>query len=276
MVAVIGWFGAPFTGRLPGFAIEFLTGYLRWTTRVNGYARFLTGRYPPFSMEPSEEYPIDVVVQGGRLNRWAVLFRIILSIPANIVATVVSLGLGIFSIILWFTALFTGRLPPSFFEATAAAARYRVRYTGYFLMLTSVYPGGLFGDQPGPAAVTPVAPSTSAAPAPAWARPPVAPAWVPPAAESFDPSVTDRSASPWSLVLSKGGRTLLLVIIIIIVLGAIGYVADVAVSAGSSSTNTHQPQSQASSAHGAVTSTSRMPRSRRTRMGSPAPTTRRR
>ncbi len=34
VVVIIGWFGALFTGRLPVFAADFLTGYLRWLTRV--------------------------------------------------------------------------------------------------------------------------------------------------------------------------------------------------------------------------------------------------
>jgi hypothetical protein len=36
VVVVIGWFGALFTGRLPSFAADFLTGVLRWQMRVDG------------------------------------------------------------------------------------------------------------------------------------------------------------------------------------------------------------------------------------------------
>ncbi|GAH56499.1 unnamed protein product, partial [marine sediment metagenome] len=28
----------------------FVSGFLRWTVRVNGYAYYLTDKYPPFSM----------------------------------------------------------------------------------------------------------------------------------------------------------------------------------------------------------------------------------
>ena len=34
VITIIGWFGALFTGRLPVFAADFLTGYLRWLSRV--------------------------------------------------------------------------------------------------------------------------------------------------------------------------------------------------------------------------------------------------
>jgi hypothetical protein len=42
VVTVIGWFGALFTGRLPVFAADFLTGYLRWLACVYAYLYMLT------------------------------------------------------------------------------------------------------------------------------------------------------------------------------------------------------------------------------------------
>ena len=63
MVAIIGWFGALFTGRLPVFAADFLAGYLRWLTRVFAYTILLTDVYPPFTLEDAE-YPVRVAVAG--------------------------------------------------------------------------------------------------------------------------------------------------------------------------------------------------------------------
>ena len=37
VVAFIGWWGALFTGRLPQFAVTFLSGVMRWATRVYAY-----------------------------------------------------------------------------------------------------------------------------------------------------------------------------------------------------------------------------------------------
>ena len=42
VVAVIGWFGALFTGRLPDFAAVYLSGYVRWYCRVAAYLLLLT------------------------------------------------------------------------------------------------------------------------------------------------------------------------------------------------------------------------------------------
>ena len=46
----IAWFAVLFTARWPRGLLDFLLGYLRWSTRLNGYALLLTDEYPPFSM----------------------------------------------------------------------------------------------------------------------------------------------------------------------------------------------------------------------------------
>ena len=50
VVVLISWFAALFTGSVPEGLHNFMTGYLRWTTRVGAYALLLTDQYPPFSM----------------------------------------------------------------------------------------------------------------------------------------------------------------------------------------------------------------------------------
>lgn len=148
VVAVIGWFGALFTGRLPQFAADFLTGYLRWLTRYYAYYLLLTDHYPPFSLE-DVSYPVRLAARPGRLNRLAVLFRFILGIPALIVTSLVGFGLALLSLfIIWLIVLFTGTMPIAAHRALAAATRYFARFYGYMLMLTSEYPKGLFGDAP--------------------------------------------------------------------------------------------------------------------------------
>jgi hypothetical protein len=146
VIAMIGWFGALLTGRLPVFAADYLTGFLRWQTRVFGYAILLTGAYPPFTTEDAD-YPIGVAVSPGRLNRLAVLFRVVLLIPAWIMQSVIAYGaFTVVAFVSWLIVLASGQLPGSLHAALAAALRYQTRVLGYSLMLTSAYPAGLFGD----------------------------------------------------------------------------------------------------------------------------------
>jgi hypothetical protein len=150
IVLFLGWFGALFAGRLPEFAADFLSGVLRWQARVNAYYMLLTDQYPPFSLEDTD-YPVRVAMRPGPLNRLAVLFRFILVIPASIVVGVATYGMQtIAAIVIWLIVLINGKMPPSLHEAISAVLRYSARVTGYMFMLTSEYPGGLFGDQAGP------------------------------------------------------------------------------------------------------------------------------
>ncbi len=151
IIAFIGWWGALFTGRLPEFAATFLTGCLRWQTRVSAYMMLLTDAYPPFSLDDDPDYPVRVTVPAGQpLNPLAVLFRLILAIPAAIVAALVVVGGGtIVSFIAWLITLVSGQLPAALHQAYNAVLRYHIRYVGYWWMLTAAYPSGLFGDTPG-------------------------------------------------------------------------------------------------------------------------------
>jgi len=160
VVAFIGWWGALFMGRLPDFAVSYLTGFTRWTTRVHAYMMLLTDIYPPFTLEDDPNYPVRIMVSQERLNRAAVFFRYILAFPVNIVAGVVAIGAGtIVSFIAWLITLITGHLPASLHQAFTAVLRYTTRTYCYYYMLTPTYPGGLFGDGGADEAPVPVSPT---------------------------------------------------------------------------------------------------------------------
>jgi hypothetical protein len=91
---VIGWFAALVTGRAPGFVRSAVTVLLQLTARLEAYLFFLTDRFPPFSGGDVPAYPIGIAVPPAtRLNRAAVLFRLVLIVPANIALRFVGLGL---------------------------------------------------------------------------------------------------------------------------------------------------------------------------------------
>ncbi|MFL6115691.1 MAG: DUF4389 domain-containing protein [Catenulispora sp.] len=150
-VLIVGWFAALFTGRLPDGIRGFLIGLLRYQVRVHGYLLLLVDEYPPFAFFDAPDYPIQIEVPPpARLNPLAVLFRLILLIPAAIVSSVVTDGAMAVSIVVWVIMLFTGRQPEPAFGATSAALRYETRFLAYTGMLTPTYPKGLFGEPGAP------------------------------------------------------------------------------------------------------------------------------
>lgn len=150
VVAAIGWCGALVLGRLPQGAAQILSGYIGWQARFVAYLFVLTDAYPPFSLA-DVPYPVRVTTRPGRLNRVTVALRLLLALPALLVAGTATLGIAtLVLVVAWSTVVVTGRLPPSLHQALAAFVRYEARLVGYLTMVTSEYPWGLLGD-PDPA-----------------------------------------------------------------------------------------------------------------------------
>ncbi len=66
--------------------------------------------YPPFGFAAPGS-PVQVELRPGRLNRLAVLFRIILAIPAAVIAAVLTAGWRALSFFCWLVVLVLGRMP---------------------------------------------------------------------------------------------------------------------------------------------------------------------
>lgn len=145
---IAGWFAALVLGRLPAPIAGYLSAFQAYETRVHACAMLLVDRYPPFALRPATPYPVRIELRPGPLNRLAVLFRIILMIPAAIVQSLVTSGWYALGVIIWLVTLVLGRMPRPLFEASAATLRFSMRFTAYTLLLTSAYPKRLFGDDP--------------------------------------------------------------------------------------------------------------------------------
>jgi hypothetical protein len=223
VTALIGWFGAVFTGHLPAGLSEFIGNIVQYQARVYGYAFLLTDRYPPFALGPAD-HPISVDLPAPvRLNRAAVLFRLVLAVPAAFVLLAATYGMELALVVIWLIVLISGRLPGPAFEAEASVLRYQTRMAAWFFLLTSEYPRGLFGDKvtAAPATTLPVATER-----PLRANPLV------------EPAVGEATAGPLRitrLVLSKAGRRLVVLFLVIGSLLFAGQMALVAVI-GSQST----------------------------------------
>jgi hypothetical protein len=136
---LIAWLVAIFTGRVPEGLHDFLTGYLRYSTRVTAYALLLANPFPPFSS--SGDYPIDARVDAGvQQSRLTVFFRLILAIPAGILVYVFRAVNSVVAILSWFYILFTGHMNEGMRNLSAWLLRYEVQTYGYLMLLTSRYP----------------------------------------------------------------------------------------------------------------------------------------
>lgn len=54
VIAFLAWWAVLFTGKYPLSFHKYVTGFLRWTNRVNLYLLFLTDKYPPFTGKETE------------------------------------------------------------------------------------------------------------------------------------------------------------------------------------------------------------------------------
>ena len=139
IAVVIAWFAGILLGRVPPGLHNFIAGYWRYRTRVTAYVLLLADPYPAFGSGPP--YPIDLIVApAATQNRLTILFRIILAIPAAIVANVLQNVAGIVAILAWFYALFTGKANKGMRDLQAYCLRYQAQTHGYLLLLTQRYP----------------------------------------------------------------------------------------------------------------------------------------
>ena len=83
---IIAWFAALFTGRVPLSLHAFMADLLRYATRVTGYVNLLANPFPQFG--PGGDTPFDARVDDGEeQSRVSVFFRLILAIPALLIAS---------------------------------------------------------------------------------------------------------------------------------------------------------------------------------------------
>ena len=148
--------------RYPEGLLRFSTGVARWATRVAGYGGspsqqswgnatfyivtggFLTGRYPPFSMDEKPDYPIRLHVQQqveGR-NRLTGFFpvRIIMLIPHWIILAILGIFVTLATIVAWLGGTVLGGQPEWLHNFIAGYTRWTTRVSVYGGLLVDEYP----------------------------------------------------------------------------------------------------------------------------------------
>jgi ABC-type multidrug transport system fused ATPase/permease subunit len=140
LAAIVSWVATLIAGTSPQWLHRFLSAYVRYQLQVGAYLYLVGNPFPGF-VGAEGQYPIDLhVAPRQRQNRWTVFFRLILALPALILAGVFSGLLGAVAFLGWFAALATGRMPLGLRNAGAFALRYTAQASAYLLLVSPAYP----------------------------------------------------------------------------------------------------------------------------------------
>jgi hypothetical protein len=124
---------------LPDGLHRFQGSYGRYQSRVYAYLILVADPFPPFGSGGA--YPVDLEVAGQEeQSRLTVFFRLILAIPALILASILMQLSQILGFIGWFVCLFTGKMPQGMRDLSAFCLRYYGQTFGYLFLLTQRYP----------------------------------------------------------------------------------------------------------------------------------------
>jgi hypothetical protein len=150
LAAIVGWFAALATGRLPDPLHRFSAAFVSYQAQVYGYLFLIANPFPGFVVQ---QYPLRVTIDPpARQHRLVTLFRLVLALPAFALTLMLSYLLFVVAFLGWFAALATGRMPTGLRNGGAAAIRYLTQTNAYVLLLTADYPHS------SPTVATPAAP----------------------------------------------------------------------------------------------------------------------
>jgi hypothetical protein len=127
-------------GRVPRFLHRFIAAFVRACSHLVAFVTVVGRPFPGF-VGREGSYPIDLTIEPpARQRRLGVLLRLLLVLPAVLLASAY-LGVGIVvAVLCWFPALVTGRVPRGLRDLGAVALRYQAQVYAYTLLVTSRYP----------------------------------------------------------------------------------------------------------------------------------------
>jgi hypothetical protein len=167
LASIAGWVAALVTGQLPQGLHNFLGAYVRYATHLGAYMALAANPYPGFTGTPG--YPVDVTIPEREPQpRWKTAFRLVLALPALLLAATLGSGLGggnysgrtesggssaawfystgvggvaaLCALFGWFAALALGRMPLGLRNLGAYGIGYTAQAYAYTLLLTDRYP----------------------------------------------------------------------------------------------------------------------------------------
>jgi hypothetical protein len=170
VVGFVNWLAVLIQGEVPGSLHDFVASYIRYATQVSAYVFLAANPYPWFRCQ--EDYPIDVEIDPPvRQGRWSGFFRLLLAVPALLLATALGGGFASGStsqsswtassgnedaiwwnvssvggvaaaaaLLAWFAILARTRAPRGLRDLVAFTLGYAAQAGAYLFLLTPRYP----------------------------------------------------------------------------------------------------------------------------------------
>jgi hypothetical protein len=153
MVSIANWIAALIQGYPSPMLHRFLAAYVRYAAHVASYILLAADPYPSFTGRAG--YPIDVQIdEPGRQNRWVTGFRLVLALPAILLADALvglgatgsggaagSTGVAVTAAFFgWFYCIVHGRMAEGLRNLIVYGIGYSAQVYGYLFLLTGRYP----------------------------------------------------------------------------------------------------------------------------------------
>jgi hypothetical protein len=138
-VLAVSWLAALIAGRVPGSFHRFLAAHVRYQGQAYAWLALLSATYP----DPlhTREHPFVIETRDApKQPRLVTLFRLVLALPALVLASVFGVVLSAVAVAAWFVALILGRTTAGLQELGTFCLRYQVETYAYVELVTSAYP----------------------------------------------------------------------------------------------------------------------------------------
>lgn len=131
-VVLVGWIVAVVAARLPMWAHRFLRAYVTYAAATSAWVNLVTRRYPRLRSAS----PVVVEADRERHARITVVLRLLLAVPAIVLASSLGVLLALTGIGAWFVALVRGRTTEGLRELGAFCIRFHVEAVAFVLLVT--------------------------------------------------------------------------------------------------------------------------------------------
>ena len=141
----IAWWVILLTGRYPASFFEFHVKLLAWNMRLNAVTWNLAAGYPAIGIAGSHPAISLDVPYPQSLSRGTLLLRtflgfIYVTIPHGICLWLRMVATAFLNFLSWWSILFSGRIPESWFQFNVGTLRWMLRLNIYMANMTDSYP----------------------------------------------------------------------------------------------------------------------------------------